>query len=152
MKAEKLASWPGLTYQNASKAYPKTDETLKIHMVQVHQGIRSTKPNPTRTKYKQPEANILPRDTTPPQELHIKVEHIRKFYTDDTGRFLVRSRSGNQYTMIAYHCDSNAIIAAPFKSFTNRHRLLAYGSIMQRLKDRNMLVDLHILDNEASTE
>ena len=54
--------------------------------------------------------------------------------------------------MIGYNCDSNAIIVATFKSITNKHRLLAYGAIMQRLKYRNILVYLQILDNEASTE
>ena len=88
----------------------------------------------------------------PSQELHIKVEKIRMFYTYDTGRFPVRSRSGNQYTMIAYHCGSNAIIAATFKSHANKNRQLAYGAIMQRIKDCSMLLDLQILDNEASTE
>ena len=54
--------------------------------------------------------------------------------------------------MIAYHCDFNSIIAVPFKSRADKHRLLAYGAIMKRLKDGNMLVDFHILDNEASAE
>ena len=54
--------------------------------------------------------------------------------------------------MIVYNFNSNAIIAAPFKSRADKHRLLAYGTIMQRLKDRNMLVDLRILYNEAITE
>ena len=54
--------------------------------------------------------------------------------------------------MIAYHCYYNAIIADPFKSFSNKHRLVEYGSIMQRLKDRNMLADLQILDNNTSAE
>ena len=54
--------------------------------------------------------------------------------------------------MIAYHCDSNSIIAVPFKSHTDKHRLMAYGAIMKRLKEVNMLVDLQILDNEASAE
>ena len=54
--------------------------------------------------------------------------------------------------MITYHCDSNAIIAAPFKSCADKHRLLAYGAIMQRLKYSNILVDLQILDNEASSK
>ena len=121
-------------------------------MIQVCQGIRSTKPNPTRTKCKQPEANILPRYTLSSQELNIKVRHTRKLYTDDTGRFPVRSRSGNKYTMIAYHFDSNAIISTPFKSRAYKLRILTYGSIMKRLKDHNMLSDLQRLDNEASTE
>ena len=61
-KAGNLESCPGLNYQNAAKAFPITNETLKGHMVQVRQGIRSTKPKPNRTKYKTPEAPILPRD------------------------------------------------------------------------------------------
>ena len=51
----------------------------------------------------------------PSWELHTHIEHISKLYTEDTGRSLIRSRSGNQYLMIAYHCDSNAILVAPFK-------------------------------------
>ena len=54
--------------------------------------------------------------------------------------------------MIAYNCDINAIIAAPFKSRADKHRLLAYVSIMQRFNDCTMLVDLQILDNEEITE
>eukprot|EP00957_Ditylum_brightwellii_P128797 9824709-Ditylum_brightwellii.AAC.1 len=51
--------------------------------------------------------------------------------------------------MIAYHCDSNAILAAPFKTRTDRYHVIVYDSIMQRLKDRKLLVGLQILDNEA---
>ena len=54
--------------------------------------------------------------------------------------------------MVIYHCDYNAIISVPFKSHTDKYRMVAYNSIMQRLKDRNMLADLHILYNEASME
>ena len=73
-------------------------------------------------------------------------------YTGDTSSFPFCSRSGNQYIVIAYHYDSNDIVAAPFKLCTYKHRLIAYVSGMQRLKDLNMLVDLQILDNETSTE
>ena len=52
--------------------------------------------------------------------------------------------------MIAYHCDSNAILAEPIKTWADKHCLIAYNSIMQRLKNRGMRVDLQILDNEAS--
>ena len=54
--------------------------------------------------------------------------------------------------MIAYHYDSNVIIATPFKSRAKKHRLIAYSAIMKCLKERNMLVDLQILDKEASNE
>ena len=78
-KAGNSVSWPGITYQNVSKACPITYKTLNGHMVQVHQGIWSTKPNINRTKFKQPEATRLPRDKTPTQKLHIKLEHSSKF-------------------------------------------------------------------------
>ena len=54
--------------------------------------------------------------------------------------------------MVAYHFDANAIIYVPFKSRKEKYRMVAYNSIMQRLKDRNMLVNLQILDNEVSKE
>ena len=52
--------------------------------------------------------------------------------------------------MIAYHCDANLILAEPFSSRKDAHRLLAYNKIMQRLTDNKLCVDLQILDNEAS--
>ena len=36
-------SWPGLTYNNAAKYCPQSVETMKGHMVQSSQGVRSTK-------------------------------------------------------------------------------------------------------------
>ena len=121
-------------------------------MVQVRQWIRSAKPKPQRINFKLAEATIIPRDTTPSHEMNIKIENTSKIYTDYTGLFCVRSQSGNQYIMIAYHCDLNAIIFNPFNSCADKHILLAYGSIIKRLKDCNMLVDLQILDNKTSTE
>ena len=54
--------------------------------------------------------------------------------------------------MIAYHCDANFILAKPFSSRKDMHRLLAYDKVMQRLTNNKLLVDLQILDNEASAE
>ena len=142
----KSASWTGLAYQNSAKFYPIACENLKVHMVQVRQRFRSTNPKTQRIKYKLTEATNIYSDMTPSHEVHIKVEHIRNIYTDDNGRVPVLSQSGNQYIMIAYHCDYNAIFAVPFKSYVDKHRLIAYGAIIQRPDDCNMLVDLQILD------
>ena len=81
--------------------------------------------------------------------MHIQTTHISKLYTDDTARFPVISRTDNQYIMVAYHFDSNAIMDLPFNSRKDKDRMVAYNTIMQRLKDRNMLVNLQILYNEA---
>jgi hypothetical protein len=112
--------------------------------VQTRQGIRSIKP--TVQQQSSPE----PVSTT--NDLHLTVEPISKLYTDDICRFPTRAQSGNQYIMIAFHTPTNAILVAPFKSRKDVHRLEAYNSIMQRLKERNHHVDLQILDNEASAE
>ena len=91
-------------------------------------------------------------DTSITKELQIKTAHISNFCTDETGCFPVTSRIGNQYIMVEYHCDANALIFVTFNSRRYKDRMVSYNSIMQRLKDRNMLVYLQILDNEASKE
>ena len=54
--------------------------------------------------------------------------------------------------MVAYHCDANTNMEVPFKSRKDKDRMVAYNTIIQRLKDRNMLVHVQILDNEARNE
>ena len=117
------------------------------HLVQKHQGVISTKPKPTTAR--SPE-DPIPRIRS--NELFLQVTPIIKLYTDDTGRFPIHSRSGNQYIMIAYHCNANLMLAVPFKSGKDTHCLLAYDKIMQRLRDHELTVDLKILYNEAITE
>jgi hypothetical protein len=45
IKAGNYKSWPGLTLQNATRYCPVPVKTLKGHMVQMRQNVRSTKPN-----------------------------------------------------------------------------------------------------------
>eukprot|EP00956_Cyclotella_meneghiniana_P023402 scaffold45578_cov41-Cyclotella_meneghiniana.AAC.1 len=146
IKAGNYSSWPGLTYANASKYCPSSDETIKGHLTQVRQGIRSTKPKPSAP------VNPPASPTTPVKELHIWDEPISKLFTDDMGRFPVQSRSGNQYLMLAYHCDTNAILIEPFQTRHDRHRIPAYNRLMERLKARGHTVDHQVLDNEASAD
>ena len=145
--AGNYSSWPGLTLTNTTKYCPSATATIMGNLVQKIQGVRSTKPK-------------LPATSSPDQqlpqvrsnELHVQVTPISKLYTDDTGRFPVHSRSGNQYIMIEYHCDTNLILTGPFYSINDKHHLLAYDNIMQKLLNNKLTVDLQILDNEASAE
>ena len=73
--------------------------------------------------------DIIPNQKT--QETHMWDQPISKLYTDDCGRFPIRSRSGNEYIMITYHCDSNTILQAPFVNRKDKHRIRAYNSIMK---------------------
>ena len=70
---------------------------------------------------------------TKSKELFIRTEPISKLYTDNMGRFPVRSCSGNNLIMLAYHVDTNAILVEPFASRHNRHRLAAADRIMANL-------------------
>ena len=140
IKNGNYSSWPGLTYSNAAKYCPSSDATLMGHMIQTHQNVRSTKPrSPPPPSQPHAIAND-PEPILPPvksHELHIRVKHISRMYT--AGRFPVRSCSGNQYVMIAYHCDANVILACPFKTRADAHRLEAYANIMERLKLRTSM-------------
>ena len=51
--------------------------------------------------------------------------------------------------MVDYH-SSNVILVEPFKSRKDTFCLAAYDTIMQRLKNKGLLIDLQILDNECS--
>ena len=84
-------------------------------------------------------------------ELYVQVVQKHILYTDDTGRLPIRARSGNQYFMVAYH-SSNVILVEPFSSRKYKNLLAAYNAIMQRLKEKDLFVELHILDNEFSKE
>ena len=49
-------------------------------------------------------------------KLFVVVKPLSKLYTDDMGRFPIRSRSGHRYIMLAFHYNSNAILIEPFQS------------------------------------
>ena len=160
IKNGNFGSWTGLTYNNAEKYFPHSVETLKGHMVQSSQGVRSTKKKkhqihnnkkktPQGTLHQQSETEDIPSQQKT-QELQVWDHPISKLYTDDCGRFLIRSRSGNEYIIIAYHCDSNKILQSPFVNIKDKHRIRAYKSIMQKLENRGYCVEVQILDNEVS--
>ena len=113
------------------------------HLVQIRQGVRSTKPKPPTTS--------SPEETIPQirsNELFLQVTPISKLYTDDTGRFPMHACSENQYIMIAYHCDTNMKLAVPFKSRKDMDRLLAYDKLMQGMHNHKLTVDIQILEND----
>ena len=161
-----------MTYRNARRYWPSADETLKGHMVQNHQNVCSTKLKDTQTdivklQFKQqftgagygaktridkwPDMEKPQPGNESVNELHVNVLHQSKLNMDDTGRFPTKARSGNQYVMVEYH-SSNVILFEPFSSQKDKYCLTAYNVIMQRLKNKNILVYLQILDNECSKE
>jgi hypothetical protein len=148
IKAGNCDTFDGLTYSNAAKYCPDSDETIMGHLAQQRQNVRSTKPKqPTSLQIVCPPPPVA----TPSNQVFVMTQPLSKLFTDDTGRFPVRAHSGNQYVMIAFHADGNLILQQAFKSKSNRHRIAAYNAIMTRLAARGLSVDLQILDNEASS-
>ena len=123
IKAEWYAMWPVLTYANTSKYFPVSAETIKGHMTQSQQGIRSTKPKPPKLHIstQSPLEDEIDKSITinddgmPTNELHIINKTISKLYSDDCGRFPTDSCSVQQYIMITHHCDINIILQASFQ-------------------------------------
>ena len=138
-----------------NKYCPLAIETMRGHLTQVRQGVRSTKIKLRPSHSAPEEENQLEKEESTcndsVNELCIKVVHKSKLYTDDTGRFPVRARSGNQYIMIGYH-SSNLILAEPFSSRKDKHRIAAYNAMMERLKAKGLDVDLQVMDNEPSKD
>jgi hypothetical protein len=87
---------------------------------------------------------------SPSHQVFIKVHPLSRLYTDNTGCFPVKARSGNQYVMNAYHAYGNLILQQAFKTRNDRHCIATYNPIMTRLVARGLAVNLQILDNEAS--
>ena len=85
-------TWPGLTYANVNKYCPLAIETMRGHLTQVRQGVRSTKSKQRPRQAVPEEDDQLEKESTcndSVNELCIKVVHKSKLYTDDTGRFPV---------------------------------------------------------------
>jgi hypothetical protein len=68
------------------------------------------------------------------------------------GQFPTRLHSGIQYIMLAYHCDTNAILVGAFQSRHDRHRIAAHGRIMASLHAKGHKVKHQILDNKPSAD
>ena len=70
IKAGNFDTWPGLTCANATKYYPLSNESIKGHMVQSYQGVRSTQPKRHKTPAPPCDVPLPPVKTG---EIHIRV-------------------------------------------------------------------------------
>jgi hypothetical protein len=165
IKAGNYKTFPGITLCNAMKHCPSSDATIKGHLKQTRQGLRSTKPKPicsnqfaplamqdSPTTAKPHDPSHKPTALPPTNKLYITDFPLAKLYIINTGRFPIQACSGNQYITIAFHSRCNAILCTPYVNRSNKHQLATYDSIMRRLANRGHNVDLQILNNEVSTK
>lgn len=122
-------SWPGLTTTAVTKHFPQSEATTKGHMDQIQKNTRSTKtknihcPTSKQEEENDPKQEI---DNASHQHFFATVTGTGKIYTDQTRRFPVTSSRGNQYVLVLYDYDTNAILTEPLKNRTGGKILRAY--------------------------
>ena len=125
--------------------------TILGHLQQPRKGLRSTQEKVMHSE-PDPEHDQFPQDTQSENTNLVffkTVDLSGKIYTDQTGRFPVTSRKGNNYILVAYHFDSNTIHAEPLKTRSGLDLTAAYQKIHSLLTNRGLRPHLHILDNEC---
>jgi hypothetical protein len=104
IKASNCDPFEGLTYSNAAKYCPDSDETIMGHLAQQCQNVRLTKPKqPTPAPLVLPPPPLVlppPPLETSSRLLFATTQPLSKLYTDDTSHFPIKARSGNQYVMM----------------------------------------------------
>ena len=73
-------------------------------------------------------------------------------YQDLTGRFPVRSSSGNEYILVGYHYDANCILGMPIKSRAASNIVDAWKKLHKIFSRAGVAPDVYVMDNEVSQE
>ena len=131
IKAGNFTGWPMLNERNVAKYYQKTTETPKGHLNQTRKNVRST--NPKTKPFEKTDASTLRGKKV--QDVYTKFYDVRNtVFSDQTGKFLTRSKRSNKYIMVMVEIDSNAIMVEPIKNRTDAELTRAYHAMMFRLK------------------
>ena len=150
-----FATFPGLTTTLVNKYLGKSISTAKGHLKRTRKNLRSTsQPNSTDAEEQIMTASDYPdgpnaRTNLVTFKTIVDFEPTGIVATDQTGRFPVRSSRGNQYLMVAYIRDANAIIAIPIKNRSESSLLAAYSSLYDQLTSAGLKPTLQICDNEC---
>ncbi|KAG7372529.1 hypothetical protein IV203_018672 [Nitzschia inconspicua] len=99
--------------------------------------------------------DYLPTADPPHDQTHhcfaAAFEPTGKIYSDLTGKFIAPSSTGNNYILVMYDFDSNAILTVPMKNRSQQSHTDAFCLAHQRLVRASLRPRLQILDNECST-
>lgn len=79
-------------------------------------------------------------------------DEIGKAYSDLTGKFPLQSSRGNNYILVAYHMDANAILLTPVKNRTAGVLLDAWKSVNNCFTRAGLKPKTRIMDNECSND
>jgi hypothetical protein len=69
------------------------------------------------------------------QDIYISTYEVHETtFSNQTGQFPTRSKSGNKYIMIMAKIDSSAILVEPMKSQKDAEMIRAYNALLLRLQ------------------
>ena len=103
-----FATWHGLTCATVDKYLDKSIATVKGHLHQTQQGVRSTQQTIID------EVHSLMEMKT--RETYLNIKPVDTVYTDQTGEFPYVSSNGSKCIMIMYNYYCNAIMSTPLRS------------------------------------
>ena len=158
-----LSDFQGLTATSLRKHPPQSIAMIKGHLDQARKNQRSTKPRAAPSASPPPTAtdtNTAPADHFPTSDpTNARTHHCYaavcdpttgQIHSDQTGRFIVASSTGNNYILVVYDYDSNSILVEPMKSRTGACILKAFTVLHARLVTAGLRPLLQRLDNECS--
>ena len=155
-----LVNFPGFTLATLRKHPPYSFATSKGHLDQTRQNLWSTRLSPTSIETG---SSTIPTSTINAEFHPEGIEAIKnmcfatgiaaagQIYTDQLGKFILPSSTGNDYIVIVYDYVSNFIFVQPFQNRTASCLLAAYQKLHQRLCQAGLLPKLQRLDYECST-
>ena len=84
--------------------------------------------------------------------IHAVMDLKNTIYTDQTGKFRVRSVGGYYYILLTYCYDANAILVEPLPNREASSLVQAWESLHDRLTKNGHITTNYILDNEFSSQ
>ena len=145
-------SWPGIDNINFEKIITNLIPTAKGHLDQERTNLQST-----QLGNNDKEDNFGPKDgnSTKTYKNSVKLYAFKpkgKTYSDQTGRFPFRSSHGNEYIIIMYDHNLNAILVTALKNRQAKTIADSWESLHTRLTTHGHQTKKIILDNECSGE
>ena len=172
IKKGHFISWPGLTTSLIKKHLPPSIFTAKGHLNQEMKNLQSTKKSYKDILLSSSEplssslstsidpiyADFHPTSDVNSPKTHncfsiiIDVNNSNTGFIDLTGKFPYRSSRGNQYILLLYDYDSNAILVAPLKNRKAETILAAWKKLTNPLEKQGIQPKYFVMDNEISTD
>jgi hypothetical protein len=169
-----ITNFPGLTSELLRRHPPNSVATIKGHLDQTRQHKRPTPKPSTDLPLLPIDATLsddsLPANVNSPEDddafpsSPVASERTNlcfaacmpsapngQIFTDQTGRFILPSSTGNTQLFLLYDYDSNSIHAEPMPSKSGAAILHAYKTVHNRLVHAGLRPQLQKLDNECST-